>query len=121
MQTLFDRYGGFAMIRRIVSDFYDRCLESELIAHHFEAVDMTRLIDHQAKFIASVTGGPASYSDEQLRRIHAGLRITHDEFAEMTSLLRESLEDHGFSRPDVASVMREITSRESAVVAAAHA
>jgi len=67
--TIFERYGGFSAVRRIVSDFYDRVLDSPVIAHHFEKVDMKRLLDHQARFIAAVTGGPASYSDEHLRRI----------------------------------------------------
>lgn len=117
--SIFERYGGFAKVRRVVSDFYDLVLDSGLIAHHFESIDMTRLIDHQTRFIASVTGGPASYSDDHLKRVHQRLAITHAEFHEMAELLREALEDNGFADADVASVVGEIRRRESVVVAEA--
>lgn len=115
--TIYDRYGGFSVVRKIVSSFYDRCLESSVIGHRFEAIDMARLIDHQSRFIATVMGGPASYSDEHLRRIHGHLAISHEEFAEMASLLKETLEDHAFADADVATVINEIRSREGSVVA----
>lgn len=115
--TIFERNGGFASVRRIVSSFYDRCLDSDLIAHHFESVEMPRLIDHQTRFVASVMGGPASYTDDHLHRIHARLAITHAEFTEMAALLREMLEDHGYADEDVEVVIREITAREHAIVA----
>lgn len=117
MSTIYDRYGGFAAVRKIVSSFYDRCLDSRVIGHRFEAIDMARLIDHQSRFIATVMGGPASYTDEHLHRIHARLEITHEEFAEMAALLAETLEDHGFAGADVSAVINEIRSREGSVVA----
>ncbi|HSK94691.1 MAG TPA: group 1 truncated hemoglobin [Candidatus Angelobacter sp.] len=117
MSTIYERYGGFASVRKVVSAFYDRCLESPVIAHHFEHIDMTRLVDHQSRFIASVMGGPASYTDEHLHRVHARLSITHAEFAEMASLLAETLEDQGFADPDVAAVIGNIRAREGSVVA----
>jgi hemoglobin len=115
--TIYDRYGGFATVRKVVSSFYDRVLDSQVIGHRFESVDMIRLIDHQSRFIATVMGGPASYTDEHLHRIHARLAITHAEFSEMAALLAETLEDQGFAEPDVAAVMQEIRSREGSVVA----
>jgi truncated hemoglobin YjbI len=33
--TIYERVGGFASVRRVVSAFYDKALESDLIAHHF--------------------------------------------------------------------------------------
>jgi hemoglobin len=99
--TIFDRYGGFATVRRLVSAFYERVLDSDVIAHQFEDVEMPRLIDQQARFVSSVMGGPASYSDEHLRRIHERLGVTTEEFREMTTLLRETLEDFDFAEHDV--------------------
>jgi hemoglobin len=115
--SIYDRYGGFSVVRKVVSSFYDRCLDSAVIGHRFESIDMARLIDHQSRFIASVMGGPASYSDEHLRRIHHHLFISHAEFEEMAALLGETLEDHAFADADVAAVIGEIRSREASVVA----
>jgi hemoglobin len=116
--TIFERYGGFAAVRRIVSEFYDRVLESPVLAHHFEHVDMRRLLDHQARFISSVTGGPASYTDEHLRRVHERLAITTDEFREMLSVLVETLEDFDWAEDDIEHVARELRRREGIVVTA---
>ncbi len=114
--TIFERYGGFAVIRKVVSEFYDRVLDSPVIGHHFEHVDMRRLLDHQARFIASVTGGPASYTDEHLRRTHERLGITTEEFREMLDLLGETLEDFDFAPADVEYVKGEIRRREGVIV-----
>jgi hemoglobin len=81
-------------------------------------VDMARLLDHQARFISSVTGGPASYTDEHLRRTHARLGITSDEFREMLALLTETLEDFGWDEADIRYVAAELRRREGVVVTA---
>ena len=116
--SIFERYGGFAAVRKVVSEFYDRVLDSEVIAHHFEHVDMHRLLDHQARFIASVTGGPASYTDEHLRRTHERLGITTDEFREMLALLVETLEDFEWAADDVEYVAKQLRRREGIIVTA---
>jgi hemoglobin len=114
--TIFERYGGFAAVRRIVSDFYDRVLDSPVIAHHFEKVDMKRLLDHQARFISAVTGGPASYTDEHLRHVHERHGITAAEFREMLALLAETLEDFDFDQTDIDFVAGELRRRQGVIV-----
>ena len=79
-RTMFERYGGFASVSKIVMAFYDKALDSNIIGHHFEDVEMSKLVDHQTKFIASVMGGPAAYTDEALHRLHSHLKIDHGEF-----------------------------------------
>lgn len=115
--TIFERCGGFATVRKVVSAFYDKILDSEALQPYFANVDMRRLIDHQTKFISYVMGGPASYSDEVLQRVHAPLNITHGDFAEMVSLLRETLEDFDFEPADVDYVEGQLTKREPFIVA----
>lgn len=116
-RTVFERYGGFAFARKIVSSFYDRVLDSPVLEHHFVGLDMGRLVDHQAKFVAQVMGGPAAYTDEQLQRVHAPLGITGAEFAEMAALLEETLEDFDLKPEDVATVKRAFCQREAHIVA----
>jgi hemoglobin len=116
--TIYDRCGGFSTVRRVVSDFYDRVLDSALLAKHFEDVQMTRLMDHQTRFIAYLMGGPASYTDDHLERVHGRLGITKPEFEEMVALLRETLEEHDFERADIELVDQELRRRERLVVTA---
>jgi hemoglobin len=76
---------------------------------------MRNLIDHQTKFVASLTGGPASYSNEMLERIHAPLNISEGAFTEMAKLLKETLEDFNLDDADVKHVCHEIFSRKHLV------
>lgn len=118
-RTIFERYGGFASVRKIVSAFYERVLDSRLLAHHFEHVEMPRLINHQAAFISSVMGGPASYTDEHIRRVHARLGITSEEFAEAVDLLSETLEDFDFDQSDIDLVIAAVRRRQGFIVTTA--
>lgn len=115
-QTIFERYGGFSVVRKVVSDFYDRVLESDA-AHHFATVEMRALIDHQTAFISSLMGGPGTnYTDEALGRIHARLDITDAEFDQTLAILGETLEDHGFEPEDVAHLAGKFADRRPVIV-----
>ena len=114
--SLFDKYGGFASISKVVFAFYEKAIESDVIGPYFDDVDMRRLIDHQTKFIASVMGGPASYTDDQLRRVHRPLGIDRAAFEEMARLLRGTLEEFEFQAADVDSVINEIQSRQDVII-----
>lgn len=116
-QTIFERYGGFATFSKVVSAFYDKILESPITSPFFANIDMRALVDHQTKFVASVVGGPASYTNEHLARIHGPLKIDDTTFAEMSMLLKETLEDFGMADADVHVVCQEILGRKHFVVA----
>lgn len=115
-QTIFERYGGFANVSRVVTAFYDKVLDSPVASPYFEHTDMRRLIDHQTRFIASLMGGPASYTDDQLARVHARLRITDGAFLEVAELLRETLEDLDFEDEDINAVVDQVMARKRVIV-----
>jgi hemoglobin len=116
-KTTFERLGGFARVRLIVSDFYEKVLESPRLARHFAHTDMRRLIDHQTKFMAAIMGGPAAYSDEQMARAHLRLGITGEEFDELAELLRETLEDVEVPERDIERLCAEVMGMRRLVVA----
>jgi hemoglobin len=115
--SAFESMGGFARVRLIVSDFYEKVLESERLARFFADVDMRRLIDHQTKFIAAVMGGPAAFSNEQMARAHMRLGITAIDFEEMASLFRETLEDFGVEPAELERLHAHVLSMRDHVVA----
>lgn len=119
--SIYDKYGGFKTISRIVMDFYDVALDSDQIGDHFADVDMPRLIDHQTKFISSLLGGPASFSDERLRVVHLRLGISHADYDELNTLLSDTLRKHGMTEDDISAVMGAIESRRSLIVTADNA
>lgn len=117
-QSLFERYGGFASVSRVVMSFYDKMLDSPLTSPYFAHTDMKRLIDHQTKFIATLMGGPASYTNEHLERVHAHLGITEAAFLESMVLMRETLEDFDFREDDIRQVEGEMMGRKNFIVSA---
>lgn len=114
--SMFERYGGFAQVSRIVSAFYDRMLSSPATSSYFSGVDMRRLIDHQTKFISTIMGGPASYSGDQLERVHAHIGITDEAFDAAAEMLMEALEEFGIEDADVKEVCAEFVSRKRYIV-----
>jgi hemoglobin len=116
VQSAFQRYGGFAAVSKIVMDFYDRILDSEKAGDFFDGVDMEMMVDHQTKFISYLLGGPASYTDEQLRRTHVKLDIDDESFDEMATILCDTLTSHGVEAADVAAIRNQITSRRHLIV-----
>jgi hemoglobin len=115
-ETMFTRYGGFATVSRIVSDFYGRVLDNDILAPHFNGVDMRRQIDHQTKFVAYLMGGPASFTDEHLERVHSRMDINEDSFNEIVEVFRETLEDHDLDETDIGEIIAELAVRKRLVV-----
>jgi hemoglobin len=116
--TLYQKYGGFAAISRVVMDFYDRLLDSERVGDFFDDVDMKKLIDHQTKFVAYLLGGPAEYTGERLEQLHGHLNIGGADFDEMKQILSDTLSDHGFEDGDRDTVIGVIESHRSLIVTA---
>lgn len=116
MQSIFERVGGMRTVSRVISSFYDRVLDDPQLVRYFDGVDMRRLIDHQTKFIAFVMGGPASYTDEHIQRVHAHLGIDSASFEEAVLILQEVLEDHDMSETDIGTVLAQVRSRKHFIV-----
>lgn len=115
-RSMFDKYGGFASVSKVVSAFYDKAVDSDIIGPFFDDIDMRAQIDHQTKFISSLMGGPAAYSDEALQKVHAHLNIDRESFEEMGALLRKTLVEFDFDSDDVERIMHEITSRADIII-----
>lgn len=115
-QTLFDKYGGFSSVSRIVMDLYDRLLDDDEIGPFFDDVDMSRIVDHQTKFLSSLMGGPASYTDKQIEKLHAHLAIAARHFEQLAVILRETLLEHGVSEEDTAAIVATFTNSRDLVV-----
>lgn len=115
--ALLARAGGFASVRHVVAAIYDKAIDNEMLQRHFVGLDLPRLIDHQTKLIAGLMDSNHAIDDEMLRRVHARLGITGPEFEEMTAILRQTLEEHGYSATDTDRVCLAFRQRRHLVVA----
>ena len=102
--------------RRLSETLICGLLESPNLADYFKNTDMRRLVDHQTKFIASLMGGPAEYSNEALERAHARLNIDQASFDEMMGLLAETLEDFDFDDTDIKTLAAEMKIRSKYII-----
>ncbi|MGI9367791.1 MAG: group I truncated hemoglobin [Ruegeria sp.] len=116
-QTIYEKYGGFKAISRVVMTFYELALDSDQIGEYFADIDLPRLVDHQTKFIASLVGGPASFSDDRIEVVHRSLNISHADFDEMGNLLAEALAMHGMSETDIKIALTAIEGKRGIIVA----
>jgi hemoglobin len=116
-QTIFERCGGFAVVSKVVMSFYDKVLDSPATNPYFSNVDMKRLIDHQTKFFAALMGGPASYTNDHLEKVHARLGITESAFMEALMLMKDTLEEFNFEDDDIQQVQDEMMNRKNYIVA----
>ncbi|MEM9199919.1 MAG: group 1 truncated hemoglobin, partial [Pseudomonadota bacterium] len=73
---------------------------------------------HQTKFVASLLGGPADFSDARLAQAHKHLSIGDVDFDEMKRLLDGTLADHGMIEADRLAVLSEIEARRDQIVSA---
>jgi hemoglobin len=115
-QALFEKYGGFSQVSRLVLAFYDKLLDSDDIGPFFDDIDMAKMVDHQTKFIASLLGGPAAYTDVQLRQLHAHLTIKDAHFDELKEVLKDTLANHKFEADDIDAVLQEFENRRMLIV-----
>ena len=117
-KSIYDQMGGFTSVRKIVVSFYDRVLDDEKLAPIFAKSEMQTVIDHQTKFIAMLLGGPASYSDEEIKKIHDKLTISNEDFDGTKEHLIETLEDFDFSSEHINFIANEFEIRREFVVRA---
>ncbi len=117
--SLYEKYGGFATVSRIVMRLYDMILDDDDLGPFFDDTEMPKLIDHQTKFIASLMGGPASFSDAHLTGAHRGLAINDMHFDRLKELVDDVLGEFGVDDADAAVVLGAIEEKRALLVRAA--
>jgi hemoglobin len=115
-RSLYDKIGGFGAVSGIVLNFYGKVLESDEVAPYFAEVDMQRLIDHQTQFICALLGGPASFSDDQIRAAHRPQAITPNAFDHAVMLFEETLEEAAIEPADVEEAVKAFESKRPFIV-----
>ena len=105
-------------VSRVIRSFYSAVMDDPSLEPYFRGIDMARLIDHQTKFVASVMGGPASFTDEHLARVHARLGIDDESFETVTLILREAMEDHDMDESDIGAVVSVMRTKKNLIVTA---
>ena len=107
MTTLYERLGGAPAMEAAVDIFYRKVLSDDRISRFFEDVDMERQAAKQKAFLTMVTGGPANYTGQDMRKGHAHLvaqGLNDDHFDAVVELLAGTLAELGANPADIAEV-----------------
>lgn len=115
-KSMFDKYGGFSTVSRIVMSLYDRLLDDDDVGPYFDDVDMPKLIDHQTKFVSALMGGPASFTDDHIARAHREMIVSDMHFDRLKDLVRETLTEFSISADDKEIVLGEFEKRRHLLV-----
>lgn len=110
-KSLFDKYGGFSTVSKIVLALYDRLLDDDDVGPFFDDVDLPKLIDHQTKFVSSLMGGPASFSDDHIELAHRHMIIENHHFDRLKQIVEETLTDFEVETQDIEAVLSEFEQR----------
>lgn len=114
--SAYERVGGAGAVSSVVNRFYELVLADDQLAPFFANVDMSRLKRHQVLLISQVLGGPAAYDGRDLRAAHAGLEITHEDFARVVSHLVTACEEADVPPDIISAVGEELAGAEKDVV-----
>ena len=117
-ESIFEQLGGFPTVRKIVMEFYNNVLDEDELASYFVKTNMERLIDHQTKFVSYLLGGPASYTDDYLKKIHSRMNITDKHFDMIKETFLDALEDFDADDEIIELVADEFEERRSVIVMA---
>lgn len=115
-KTPYEKYGGFSTVSRIVMRLYDKLLDDDDVGPFFDDVDMPSLIDHQTKFVSSLMGGPASFSDTHIANAHRGLQIHDAHFDRLKELVQETLDEFSIEQTDTDTVLGAFEARRDLLV-----
>ena len=115
-ESLYDKYGGFETISKIVHGLYEKIAISEMLQPYFEGVDLQSLMNHQTQFFSAIMGGPVSYDNQRLNNVHSRLNISDEAFKEVAELLEEVLEDFDVSQDDIDIILNIVTEVKPQIV-----
>lgn len=114
--NLFEKYGGFYTVQKLINAFYEDVLASDIVSHHFDGVDMPGLIEHQTDFISMVMGAPVKFDDSRLVSAHQNLNITEAEWDEVVRILIETLVAFEVEQQDIDALTAAVASKKPLIV-----
>jgi hemoglobin len=91
--TIFETIGGEPSIDAAVDIFYEKILADERINGFFAKTEMTKLKEHQRRFLTVAFGGPNRYTGRTMRAAHKDMGLTDDHFNAVAENLTATLRD----------------------------
>jgi len=91
-KSLYDRLGGKSSISAVVDQFVANVVADTRINGRFAITDIRKLKGHLVDQVCMATGGPCTYSGQDMKTIHAGMKISNGDFGAVVEDLMKVLD-----------------------------
>jgi len=91
-QSLYERLGGQPAVEAVVKDFAGRVLADARINKKFAKSDPARLTKNLTDFVCKATGGPCTYTGQDMKSAHKKMGVTNGEFTALVEDLTATLD-----------------------------
>jgi len=96
-KTLFDRLGGFDVLRKVHKLFYDKLFVHQWLKQYFVEHPQEIFENQQTNFMAGLMGGPKVYAGKTPKMAHQNIMITDELFELRNGILSESIKEVGIA------------------------
>jgi len=115
--TLYERLGGQAGVEAVVGELIDTSAASPLTSRTFQQkVDIKRVKKLLAEQVCEAAGGGCRYSGDNMKVVHAGLKITDAEFNGMVSHLKAILDKYHVAAEDQQALLGVLAPMKTDIV-----
>jgi hemoglobin len=90
--SLYERLGGTGPITAVVGKFVAIVGGDKRINHYFATADLPRLKRQLVDLVCQASGGPCTYTGQDMRTAHKGMKITGAAFDALVQDLIEALD-----------------------------
>jgi hemoglobin len=98
--SLYQRLGGREGITRITADLMKNHLANPLLKPRFEnSKDIARVERRAVEFFCAGSGGPETYTGQDMVNTHRGMNISEQEFVSATDDVMAALEKNRIDTP----------------------
>ncbi len=110
--SLYHKLGGKGAIDAAVEAFYVKVLSDDRIKHFFDDINMNKQRRKQKEFLSAAFGGPIPWIGKDMRKAHAGMKLTEEHFNAAAENLQKTLEEM--------KVPKELIDQVMAIAASTH-
>jgi hemoglobin len=115
-EALFNRLGGYDRIHALTQEIVRLHIGNPAIQHLFAGVDSEGLAKHVADFVATGTGGPATYAGRAMPAAHAHLELTDADFLSAGGDVAKAMQSLGHEQEEIDEIVCILVSLKHQVV-----
>ena len=118
-RSLYQRLGGYDALAGVTDDFIGRLATDPQLKHFFAGHNkegLTRIRQHVIDFLCVATGGPCSYTGQDMKTAHTGLGITEDDWNVSVKHLVATLDKFKVPDKEKGEVLAAISSLKGDIV-----